>query len=104
MTTRRREVVADHTKTTTAPLGILPGDSWVAELTHEDKTRTVLPLVGWLVTADGEIHPLPRSIDSTWVVRPRTANDEAAIAVSARNLRPETKPAPGSNWNQRYWI
>ena len=90
--------------TTPAPLGILPGDSWVAEHQAEDKTRTVLLLLGWLVTAEGECLPLPRSIDSTWIVRPRTASDDASIAASAMRLRPQANSAPGTNWNQRYWI
>ena len=104
MTTRRREVVRDHMTTTRVPLGILSGDGWVAEHTAEDKTRTIYPLLGWLVTADGECLPLPRSIDSTWIVRPRTTSDDTAIAASAKRMRPETTTAPGANWNQRYWI
>jgi len=78
-----------------ASLGLLGGDGWVVEHIAEDKTRTIYPLVGWLVTADFQVHPLP-SLDSSWVVRPRTANDEQMIAASAKRLRPSNS---NQNWS-----
>jgi len=77
----------------TALFGILPGDGWVIERIEDDNVHTVFPLVGWLVTADGQVHPLP-STDSTWTVRPRTADDERLIAASATRLR--STPTPRS--------
>jgi len=47
-----------------------------------------LPLCGWLVTAYGELRPLPLSLDDRWTIRPQTAQDEAPIAATAARLRP----------------
>ncbi len=78
------------------PLGVLPGAGWVIERTHEDGTRSVMPLAGWLVQRDGELRPLPLSLGSDWIVRPRTQSDDDAIAATARRLRPSTT---NTNWN-----
>lgn len=75
------------------PIGVLPGGLWVVERIDDDNIFTVFPLVGWLVTADHQVHPLPPS-DSSWTVRPRTDDDERLIAASARRLR--STPTPRS--------
>ena len=79
-----------------AVIGTLPGDGWIVERIETDNSHTVLPLPGWLVTADGEVHPLPGSVNSTWSVRPRTDEDDRLIAVSANRLRSNPKPTTGS--------
>jgi hypothetical protein len=69
----------------------LPGNSWVIEKRADDGTLTILPLVGWLVTDDGELLPLPRSLDASWITRPRTPDDDRVIASSAARMRPKQK-------------
>lgn len=54
----------------------------------EDGVPTVLPLVGWLVTPEGEVRPLPLSLDATWTIRPRVAEDDARISTTANRMRP----------------
>lgn len=50
---------------------VIPANDWVAERVDENSTRSVLPVVGWLVTTDGELRALPLSLDDTWTIRPR---------------------------------
>jgi hypothetical protein len=71
-------------------LAIIPATDWVTERT-QDGTRTVLPLVAWLVTAEGELKPLPLSLGDEWIVRPRTADDDRLLKNSGSRLRPHTE-------------
>ena len=74
----------------TSQIGVLPGTGWVAEHDDGNGIRTVVPLVGSLVTADGEVHPLPRSLDASWIIRPRIPDDERLIRTSAGRMGPAT--------------
>jgi len=74
----------------TTAIGVLPADGWVTEKVDSDGTRDVIPLVGWLVTADGDVLPLPRTLDKTWTIRPRMPDDERLIRTTAARLRPKT--------------
>jgi hypothetical protein len=58
----------------------------VAERT-EHNVRTVIPLIAWRVTADDEVHPIPK-LDKTWIVRPFMQGDESHIRTSAARMRP----------------
>ena len=77
----------------------IPAPEFVAEKVDENSVRTVLPLVGWLVTPEGEVVPLPRSLDASWVIRARVADDDARIAMTAERMRP-TNNQQGSSI---YW-
>ena len=70
---------------------LIPGDGWVTEHLAENGSRTVLPLVAWHVV-NGELFPLPKPSDATWIVRPRVADDERLIRVTALSmqLKPQT--------------
>lgn len=74
-----------------AIVGVLPGAGWVIE--HRE-TATVLPLVGWGVTVEGEIEPLPRSLGDGWRARPAHPDDAAAIRRSALNQKGRQKSGP----------
>jgi hypothetical protein len=81
---------AEATKSITSPLGpaVLPANNWVTEKMGEDGIPTLLPLVGWLVTKEGELRPLPPSLDESWTLRPRAADDERLISAASSRMRP----------------
>lgn len=62
-----------------------PGE-WVIER-NDGVDRTVMPLAGWGVTADGDLVALPVAATTGWVVRPRVPSDQAAIEKAASGLR-----------------
>ena len=74
---------------------VLPANNWVTERIDENGIRTVLPLIGWLVSADGEVRPLPLSMDATWTIRPRVEEDEKRISMTADRLRPTYQQQSG---------
>jgi hypothetical protein len=78
---------------------VLPANDWVAERVDENNVRSVLPLVGWLVTAEGELRPLPLSLDATWTIRPRrVTEDSRLIDATAVRLRSTTKNRQNDPW------
>lgn len=82
-----------------APAGraVLAANNWVAEKMGEDGLATVLPLVGWMVTDEGELRPLPLSLDASWTIRPRCVDDDRLISVTASRMRPTSDRQ--SEWN-----
>ena len=78
-------------ESTLTPLTVLPGDGYVAERLDENGVRTVLPLAGWIVSPDGELLPLPRSMGADWVIRPATANDPGLISTTASRMQAKPK-------------
>lgn len=71
-------------------IAIIPATDRVTERT-QDGVRTVLPLVAWIVTAEGELRPLPLSLGEEWIVRPRTADDDRLLKNSGSRLRPNSR-------------
>jgi hypothetical protein len=70
----------------------IPATGWVAERVEDDGTRTVMPLAGWWVTSEGDVLPLPRTLDdAAWTCRPQTPDDERLISTTASRMRPQPK-------------
>jgi hypothetical protein len=73
-------------------IGTLPGAGFVIEQVTADGTRSVLPLAGWGVTAEGAVLPLPLSLGDNWQVRPEVSEDGRLIrTTSIRAQRPQTR-------------
>ncbi len=67
---------------------VLPGQGWVLERKDSATgTLDVVPLVGWLVADDGQLHPLPIGIGPEWSVRPRLPQDDGFVVATARRRR-----------------
>jgi hypothetical protein len=83
---------------------LIPGDGWVTEHLADNGTRTVLPLVAWQVIS-GQLYPLPKPQDDTWVVRPRMPDDERLIRVTALSLQPKPEQTnQPTNWNRMSYL
>jgi len=69
-------------------MNVLPGDGWVIEKKDPATgTLDVIPLVGWAVTDDGQLLPLPLGIGPEWSVRPRLPQDDGFVVATARRRR-----------------
>jgi hypothetical protein len=68
------------------PADLIPGDGWVTEHLAENGSRTVLPLIAWHIV-NGELFPLPKPADASWIIRPRIPDDERLIRVSSQAMQ-----------------
>lgn len=73
--------------TAAAFIGVLPGTGWVLERIDANGARTVLPAIGFVVTAAGEVLALPLSLGPEWSWRPSVgAQDDQRIKEYAAAL------------------
>jgi hypothetical protein len=77
---------------------LIPGTGYVIERLEADNFRSVMPLAGWQVDDDGELHALPRSLDKAWIVRPQIQGDDRLITTTVQRLRTAQNPFPYQRW------
>ena len=63
-------------------VSIIPGDGWRVEWSPDNAPKWSQPLVGWGLTADGDVVPL--DVDSTGMVEP-----VGSVATPARIYHPQ---------------
>lgn len=78
---------------------VIPANSWVAERSEEDGSKTLLPLPAWELV-DGDLLPLPHSLREGWVIRPAMEGDDRAIRNTSARMRPNNANAQPSAWQQ----